>query len=55
MVNHPALSTQKDAIYQVVIEGVWGDARVGAIAIDDITFFEVSSDSDLCASESSHI
>ncbi|RWS04929.1 MAM domain-containing protein 4-like protein, partial [Dinothrombium tinctorium] len=26
--------------YQVVIEGIWGDARVGSIAIDDINFFD---------------
>lgn len=26
--------------YQVVIEGIWGDARVGAIAIDDISFVD---------------
>lgn len=27
-------------IYQVVIEGIWGDARVGAIALDDISFVD---------------
>jgi hypothetical protein len=27
-------------IYQVVIEGIWGDARVGSIALDDISFFD---------------
>ncbi|KAI1289740.1 MAM and LDL-receptor class A domain-containing protein 1 [Halotydeus destructor] len=26
--------------YQVVIEGIWGDARVGSIAIDDISFVD---------------
>ena len=26
--------------YQVVIEGIWGDARVGSIALDDISFFD---------------
>lgn len=26
--------------YQVVIEGIWGDARVGSIAIDDINFVD---------------
>lgn len=26
--------------YQVVIEGIWGDARVGAIALDDISFVD---------------
>ncbi|XP_015789670.1 MAM and LDL-receptor class A domain-containing protein 1 [Tetranychus urticae] len=29
-------------IYQVVIEGIWGDARVGSIALDDISFFDGS-------------
>ena len=33
--------------FQVVIEGVWGDARVGSIALDDISF--VDGD---CSSES---
>lgn len=50
LLNHPALLAQKEAIYQVVVEGVWGDARVGAIALDDITFFEVAPDSELCKS-----
>lgn len=27
-------------IYQVVIEGIWGDARVGSIALDDISFYD---------------
>lgn len=26
--------------YQVVIEGIWGDARVGSIALDDISFYD---------------
>lgn len=31
-------------VYQVVIEGIWGDARVGSIALDDISFFDGSCD-----------
>ncbi|CAG2170061.1 unnamed protein product [Oppiella nova] len=26
--------------YQILIEGIWGDGRVGTIAIDDISFFD---------------
>ncbi|XP_015904973.1 MAM and LDL-receptor class A domain-containing protein 1 [Parasteatoda tepidariorum] len=26
--------------YQIIIEGIWGDGRVGVIAIDDISFFD---------------
>lgn len=25
--------------YQIIIEGIWGDGRVGAIAVDDISFY----------------
>lgn len=25
--------------YQIIIEGIWGDGRVGTIAVDDISFF----------------
>lgn len=27
-------------LFQVIIEGIWGDGRVGFIAIDDISFFD---------------
>ncbi len=26
--------------YQLLIEGIWGDGRVGTIAVDDISFFD---------------
>ncbi|CAG2108770.1 unnamed protein product [Medioppia subpectinata] len=26
--------------YQILIEGIWGDGRVGTIAIDDVSFFD---------------
>lgn len=25
--------------YQIIIEGIWGDGRVGTIAVDDISFY----------------
>lgn len=40
-----------DSIYQVVVEGIWGDARVGSIAFDDVTFFDVAEDNNLCKSK----
>ena len=48
LIKNELFSKPTDAIYQVVIEGVWGDARVGAIALDDVTFFDVAEDSTLC-------
>lgn len=51
LIRNDLFPMPNNAIYQVVIEGVWGDARVGAIAFDDITFFDVSEDASLCKSE----
>lgn len=48
MIPNTLFATPADAIYQVVIEGVWGDARVGSIAVDDLSFYDVSEDSTLC-------
>lgn len=51
LIRNDLFPSPTDAIYQVVIEGVWGDARVGSIALDDITFFDVAEDNTLCKSK----
>lgn len=50
LIKNELFSTPSDD-YQVVVEGVWGDARVGSIAFDDVTFFDVAEDSNLCKSK----
>lgn len=39
--------------YQVVIEGIWGDARVGSVALDDISFVDGDCTSEWRASSTS--
>lgn len=50
LIRNDLFSSAADAIYQIVVEGVWGDARVGAIAIDDITLYD-TEDISLCKSK----
>ena len=48
LIPNTLFASPADAIYQIVIEGVWGDARVGSIAVDDLSFFDVAEDATLC-------
>src|SRR6266487_2155070 len=32
--------SKQGAHYQILLEGIWGDGRVGAISVDDISFFD---------------